>query len=302
MKITITLLLAMISFHSISCDVCGGIAAPNTLGLLSGNGYHFIGFRQTWGGFKTRHQEDYSSFVRNTREHFTLSSLNGRWQMNRRINFQVALPFAFNLQQENDDIRSEYGIGDISISSNYLVVNNKNEVKDQTLNFTTGVRLKLPTGKYVKNAWETSNLYPGTGAYDFSINTNLVYSQKSIGMLQENSFTLRTENPVGYKFGNNVFSRLNAFYKKTTKNASLLMPFTGVSYLYTGTDKIQGIDVDQLFNSGHVLNSELGLNILTQKWMFQIRGTYPIFQYIVDGDVTSLGSLELNINYLIQKK
>ncbi|MFT6923921.1 MAG: hypothetical protein ACJA1C_002941 [Crocinitomicaceae bacterium] len=302
MKIIIALALALISFETLSCDVCGGITVSSGEGLLLDNNFHFIGFKQSYSHFKSTHRDHFSPIVSTTHEHFMRSSINGKWQIANKINLQFELPFVVNTQVGEDETRSEKGIGDVNLLCNYVLVNSKNEEKNRSFQFQTGLGLSIPNGRYSHDVWETSNLFPGTGAFKLIARTNTIIKKNKLGFLQENSIAVSGENKFGYKYGLALASRNSVFLQLKTKKSRLITPSVGISYLYTSTDRINGAPVSQLFNSGHSVNAEMSLNYLTKKWMFILRASRPVYQYIGDGDVKLLGALDIGIYYLIQKK
>lgn len=302
MNLYITLFLALISFDTLSCDVCGGITASGNEGLLLNNEYHFIGVKQSYSAFSSIHRNHSNENVTHTQEHFLRSSLIGKWQFAEKFSSQIEIPFILNIQESESESRSEKGIGDINLLCNYVLVNRKNDDANKSHLFRAGLGVSIPTGNYSKNLWETSNLSPGTGAFNFIGNTNYIFRMNDIGILQENIISLTGTNKFGYKYGTSLLSRNSFFLRKKIKEKTLLTPSVGVNYLYTSTDRINGIKVSELFNSGHSINGELALNYLIKKWMFILRTSYPIYQNIGNGDVKSKGVVEFGIYHIIEKK
>jgi len=302
MKLYIALILALISFDTLSCDVCGGITASGNEGLLLNNGYHFIGLKQSYSAFRSTHRNHNSENVTTSHEYFLRSSLIGKWQFAQKFSAQIEVPLVFNFQESELESRSEKGLGDIKLLCNYVLVNRKNDEEKRSHLFRTGLGMSIPTGNYSTSVWETSNLFPGRGAFNFIGNTNYIFRKNDIGFLQENIASLTMANKCGYKYGTSLVSRNSLFLQKKIKETGLFTPSVGVNYLYTSTDKINGIQVSELFNSGHSLNGELALNYLIKKWMFVLRTSYPIYQHIGNGDVKSKGVIEFGIHFIINKK
>lgn len=302
MKIYSTLFAVVVSFGAWSCDVCGGVATVGTQGLLPGNGYHFLGLSTSYSGFLSRHDDHFNETTAYTKEYFFAGTLQARWQFSQRFNAMFELPFKQNIQVEEGTQYSQTGLGDIKLWVNHLAVKINQESDERFISFQYGLGVKLPTGNYSRDAWESSNLYPGSGAWDGFLTSRFVFRKKKLGWTQENSFTLKGTNPATYKFGNILLVRASGFYQHKMKQNRNLIPLIGASYSYTGTDQISGIDVDYLFNSGQTVNAEVGLNVITPKWMFMSQFSYPMYQNIGDGDVSSRGTLTLGIYYLMQKK
>lgn len=302
MKNIVLLFATMTSFGVLSCDVCGGAVAPGTQGLIPGDLYHYFGITQSYNGFRSVHDEHFSGGQFSSREHFLETSITARWQFSKRFNVLSEIPYHLNFQSQQNETKSEQGIGDIRIALNHLAVKIQPESNEHYFGFQYGLGIKLPTGAYARDPWQTSNLYPGSGSFDYFVKTNLIFRKGKVGLLQENSFILKGTNNVNYKFGSSLLTKLAAFYQIKLKKGRVLLPSIGAMYIYTGTDKIDGIDVAYLFNSGHTINAEVGINVRSQNWMLSLKSYYPLYQHIGNGDVKSLGGVQLGIHYLIKKK
>lgn len=301
MKIFSSILVVLMSFGVFACDICGGISSPSSDGLLFGNQYHFIGFRANYSHFRSYHRSSFSEDVTVSAEHFIQTGIVGQWQFAKRFNAQLNVPYRTNLQYIENDEQLQHGIGDLTLHINWMILEKKNE--SRTSNFlTVGAGVKTPTGNYSKEPWSTSNLSPGTGSWDPQFNLNYRLLKKRFNLQIENSFNLKTANKYGYRYGNAISSRANAFYSFTTKNNAKMLPLIGVAYLYTNTDRIDGYLVSESFNSGHVFNIEIGVNYLINNWMLNTKWAQPIVQTIANGDVVLSGMLEFGVHYLIQKK
>lgn len=300
MKHIIMIAFALIVQTVFACDICGGISAPGTMGILPGNEFHFVGLRLNYNSYESYHSTGIGIPNRVTNEYFLRSDLQLRWQLNRKVGFILSAPYHYNVQREDDKRSTTNGIGDISIGVNYLLLDKVNEETEQILRIGSGI--KGPTGDYARNAWETSNMDPGSGAWDFSFNTYFTAFKNNWGLLQENVYNLRTKNNVDYKYGNNLLTRLSGIYRVLIGSKTLLLPAIGASYSNTQTDRIKDIPVSSSFNQGHVVNIETGLTLLTNKFMLNLRYNVPAYQNISDGDVKAFGGLEFSTYFLIQKK
>lgn len=300
MKIWIVLFATLISFHVISCDVCGGVSIPSTQGLMPGNQFHFFGLRSGLNLFETglTHTED----AELSNEYFSKTSIHGRWQFAKRFDGTADLPFQYNMQQSRDEKRSKHGIGDIGLAVGIHAISKENLEKETKHFLRFQIGAKLPTGAYAEDPWETDNLFPGTGSVDITLGTYYSFTGKKLGVIQENAFVYKTENRVGYRFGHGWLSRVNLFYRSSFENGLLIMPLAGATLFYSGQDAIYGIPIANSFNSSRILSAELGLTGIYKTWMLNLRGSLPLLQTISNGEARSMGSVELGVSYLIQKK
>ncbi len=301
MKFCLSILAVLISFGAVACDVCGGVTPSGGDGLLVGNQFHFIGLRTNYGRFQSFHRNPFSEETTTSWEHFTRANISGRWQFSERFNAQVNIPYAINLQRIDNGNQLRHGLGDISLLVQWMLISTKNEAGTSHF-LAIGSGVKAPTGNYSRDPWETSNLFPGSGSWDPQFNLSYRFSKNKFNFQVENGFTLKTQNPVGYRFGNAVSSIATAFYSINTKKNGKLLPLMGIGYTYTGSDHINSYLVAESFNSGHLLSTEIGLNYLTKNWILNTKWSQPFVQSIADGDVESKGLLEFGIHYLIQKK
>lgn len=301
MKYIISIALLMGSFSVFSCDVCGISVSPGMQGLLPNNRYHFFGIRANYNSFQSSRPILLSDDFLTSKEHFFRSTLFGRWQISERFDLNAAIPFVYNEQHINGHINRHQGIGDIRITTNFLAINKTDSTSNHL--FRVGAGAKLPTGNYSRDAWQTSNLYTGTGSYDFVLSSNYTLNKQKWGIIQDNQFWINTENKAGYRYGNSLNSRLLFQWKPTTKGKLKINPFAGAGYQWSMTDRIDGIHVSQQFNGGHLVTIEGGLQFMSNNWMTIIRYAHPVVQQLSNGDVRAIiGNAEIGISYLIQKK
>ncbi len=292
------MLILFVSLTVYSCDICGGISMPSTQGILPGTEFHYIGIRSSWIQFHTNENINHLSST----ETFIRTELNGRYQFNKRISAQFSVPYLLNSQLKSGETTRINGIGDSQLYAYWNAILKENTEKQTSFTLRVGGGIKVPTGSYSRDVWETNNLYPGTGSFDYGINSYLSWYTGNFGLINENLVTIKTENPVEYKFGNAYLTRILASYRVKAKQKTLLLPFTGISAFMTSRDHIQNIPVGQTFNSGTRILSETGISMFSKKMMYTLKFGLPLFQNLSGGDVKMNGTVEFSINYLIKKK
>lgn len=289
------------SFEAMSCDVCGAAVGPGTMGLLPNNQYHFVGIRNRFSKYHSFHKLVLSNDHLRSSQHFFQSSIEGRWQAFNDLDFYGTIPYVYNWQNFNGTTIQEQGIGDLSLQSNYRIINKKDSILGHQLRI--GIGVKLPTGNYSRTALKTSNLFPGTGSVDGIFSSAYVFSKATWGILQENTFILKSTNLVKYKYGNSFSTMSAVFLKRKKGENTVFIPHLGINYLWSGTDQIDGINISQQSNGGHLISLEAGIRIMYQKWMLSARYNQSILQRLSDGLVENrIGNTALTITYLIQKK
>lgn len=288
----------MLNAHA--CDVCGCVSGLSTQGFLPNERFHFVGIVSNYNEFQSQRNILFSDEIEYSTEAFYKSSLTGRWQISDRIAIIGSIPFVYNQQIRDNQTTTETGIGDVSIFVNTLIVNKQDDSNAQYLR--VGVGSKVPTGRYSSVALETSNLFPGSGAFDILFSTNYMYRKMKWGMIQENQVRIPTENKVGYKYGTTVNANFYGFYAHKTNNTVELMPFLGAGIQWKDVDKINRIPVAQQFNGGVIATTDIGLQAVLPSWMIHLKYGHPVFQQLSNNDVKmTVGNLELGIRYLIKK-
>ena len=301
MKIIVSFIAVVLSFHGMSCDVCGASSGMGAQGLLPGNQFHFFSLQTTYRQTRSFQDVLFSDEDRISREHFVRTNISGRWQISERWAFLGVVSYNYNWQQHVDSTRTMHGIGDINLHASYLLINRSDSTSSHQFRVDGGV--KLPTGAYSRVALETSNLFPGSGSIDGIFRVNYQFKRQKWGMIGEGAFGLQGVNSAGYRFGNSVLSSGSIFGIKKIRKSGQLMPFLGISYQWVGTDEINDIPVSPKFNSGHLVSGEAGVQFIQSNWMFHLRFSQPVYQHLSNGNVkTVIGNAEIGIRYLIQKK
>lgn len=301
MKMKLSFIAVMLSFHGMSCDVCGASAGIGSQGLLPSNQFHFIGMHSTYRQFKSVQDVLFSDEDRISREHFFRTNISGRWQFADRWAFLGVIPYVYNWQQQVDSTSIMHGLGDLNLHLSYLLFDRSDSVSSHQLRVDGG--LKLPTGNYSSVALETSNLFPGTGSVDGMVRVNYQFKRQKWGIIGEGAFGLQGTNSTGYRFGNSLLSSGSVFAIKKTKGSGQLMPFLGANYQWIGTDAINTVPISPKFNSGHLFSAEIGVQFIHSNWMFHTRFSHPLYQHLSNGNVhTVIGNAEVGIRYLILKK
>lgn len=233
MKYIALLLAAAMAIPAHACNVCGGAAGSQYLGVLPQASRHFVSFQYQYSSFESRHP---SLFEGRPDEHsrgfYNSYQLWGRLVASRRIQFFAFVPWRDN-QQIQDTVRfSSQGIGDVTVLANVLLLSAEKGRHE----LLAGGGIKLPTGSYdgLSEASKLGipNTRPGSGSWDFVLNVNYTATYANYGVNTDASYTLTTPNGALYKFGNRLSSGLLVFRSFQSGRIGLA-PQLGLRYEYS---------------------------------------------------------------------
>lgn len=298
-NIIFVLLLCVATLSAHACEVCGCSSGPNTIGLLPGNGYHFIGFRSQFRNTLSQHPDVFGIPGKKSMELFITNMLIGRYQLNKRIQILGFIPFSNNSQIIETTTTRSNGLGDVSVIGNYLLINKIDSVKSLYLFVSTGI--KTPTGKYNRNLKQINTLSNGSGSWDIPFGLNLNLKKRKWSFVFENNFVLKSRNSSGYKFGNALINNFSTVYKVGYSKVEFL-PMLGASFQSFFKDSRLGVSDIVSLNHGNLLSASFGCGFLFQKWLIQLQGGVPIYQNLGDGAVHQKITAQFSISYLIEKK
>ena len=288
-------------FTAVACDVCGGVSTSGMNGFTPTNDFHFIGFRSSYRRYFSHAESLLTGVATNSTEYFLQSDLMGKFQLSNRWQIIGTLPYSYATQIESGSKTYQSGIGDIGLQSFYTPVIQKdtNGIIQRQLNIGFGI--KTPTGKYAESAHTMSNMFPGTGAFNFTLSANFIFqSGKNGGQIEaSNSYSL--QNKFGYQYGNSssiggTIFRMFKFSKTTFR------PFVGFQASLILKDRIHGYTTSESMNNGEIISGKIGLNIIRANWFLSLYGQLPIYQNLGNGTVQQKELVSISLNYLISKK
>ncbi len=285
-----------------ACDICGGASSSFSMGLLPSSKHHFIGCRTSFKSFESRDLHSLSGRV-SSQEFFTTNELFGRYKLSKKFQVLAFVPYVYNQRKDSVETWVIHGLGDVSLVSNYVFIDNSDSVKKQLKQAgTVGFGVKLPTGQYFKLGFDELNMLPGTGSFDFIFNSNYSIQYKAFGLQSETSFTIKTANKYLYQFGN-ALSNTEVFFYRWEVNENLkILPQIGLNINHNWKDRKNGFLSEDTFNGGSIFNAQFNLGIMYKKWGITAQVFAPIKQNLNEGYVTQKSSFRVSMNYFITKK
>ena len=289
---------------SLACDVCGGVNAGPNMGLLPAARYHFIGLRSGFRHYESTIENLFTGEKSYTTERFASMELIGRLQFHPRWNAGLLLPFQSNWQVGDTFTTRMNGIGDLSLSMNYLPIVKTDSMGNMLHALSCGVVLKFPTGKHATFAHEMSNQYPGTGAFDIGFLLTESLLMGKWGLVNEGSFVVRTAAKNGFQYGNALSFSSVISRNLTSRNraAATWKPFIGIQFQYMFPDLLDDVVHTDSQNNGTVLGLRVGATVQRKNWLFTANIQAPMYQALGFGAIQQKVQAQLSVLYLLNTK
>lgn len=285
------------------CDACGCSNNGGSLGMGGVVDNNFVGVRYLYQKYESRDGIFNNSPIIN--ETFNTLQVWSRIPLAKKIALQVFIPFHFHNRNYVDKINEINGLGDITVLSNYTILNKKNGAYNEATDKVSssnhllkiGVGVKLPTGSY--DAAINNSINPsfqlGTGSVDYIANMQYVYKYNKFGITNYLNYYYKTTNKKEYRFGNQFNFNSTFFYVFKDNKNHAFVPSLGVSGEFYAHNKNFNIQV--INTNGHALFSNIGVEYNTEKMTFGGLAMYPINQNLAQGTIEVKYRTSLYINY-----
>jgi hypothetical protein len=286
-----------------ACDICGCTANGQSLGILPQFYQHFIGLQYQYRSYHSQTALSVDGTAgANSNEYYNTLQIWSRYYIGKRIQLFAFVPYTSNVQHEQGVVTTTSGISDASILANYVLVKQDDCNKAWKQILLTGGGIKLPTGVYGNSSTADKNglpnLQPGTGTYDFIINTNYTLRHNNYGINTDVSYTITTPNASKYKYGNHLNSSLSAYYLQQRKQWTIL-PQAGVKCIYAlhDYDNYSKHWLNEQ-SGGYQLFATIGTSIYYKHIGLKELVDLPISQHYSGGAVTSQSQYETGLFFL----
>lgn len=295
MRIIFTIMGLLCVIAVSACDICGCSVGGNYLGILPNYQRHFIGTRYRFSQYHSVHPEG-NSFGD---DYFHTIELWARYVPNKRLQFYGNLPFQFMKRKEGDEFYKVNHVGDASILVSGILFNTSDSLLTKWKQvFQVGGGVKLPTGKnnIIQNQRTLpANIQPGTGSFDFLMNTIYTLRYKKMGVNLDASYRLNTTNSNYYQMGNRLTLSARLFYWKNVSLFSFL-PHVGMDYESSEADKKNKRSV--AFTGGELVMSSVGLDVYYHNFSLGFSLQNPVTQQLNNGQTKNSIRTSLQFIYL----
>ncbi len=292
-KSFIILILALAPLLANACDVCGSGAGGNYLGILPEFSKHIIGLRYRSNTLATHLGKNGTQTYLTSYDTYRTTELWGGWNIRRNIRVMAALPYNFNARKNQGTSKEKNGLGDVSISGFYRVLDRKRMSaggKLFTQSIWTGIGLKMPTGKYnaadkTQNTQNANLFQLGTGSFDATVNVIYDARLQDAGLNVWGSYKINTANKYGYRYGNKLALSLQPYYKFSIGKKIMAAPNVGIQFEMAQQDTDSKFAVDA--SGGQILLGTIGAELVFKKISFGANYQLPLSQNLALGIVSA---------------
>jgi len=283
--------------HSSACDVCGGVSSNSSIGLFAATRFHMLGIQGGYRSFNT-----YLHEIRHSREQIFSTDIRFRFQLHRRIQLSGLLPYQFAVQQTDFGSNKIYGLGDLSLMSNFIVLNNR-DTSGLTRNFLSfAIGVKTASGKNTIHSNPLKNIYPGTGSWDLLLLSNYTHQFNSKwGWQSEASVSVKGKDSYGYSFGNSYQLTSQAVLNLPVSSYRLISAFGFNGEYHEAAELDAEIPIIPNLNRGYVWAARAAVNLMGTNWLLSAYLQQPFLQNFNEGLTKQGLSAGISFNYLINK-
>lgn len=259
-KFFLILLLAVLSYPTIACDICGCGVGSYYLGILPEYNKRFIGLRYQHKRLTTHLGPFGERTAITSDETYQTAEIWGGWNISKKFRILAFVPYNFNERAAQTGDGRKEGLGDIAVMGYYNLFSTRHTVSNKLLvqSLWIGAGVKAPTGKYEPSERELSSESPnnfqlGTASTDFTLNAAYDLRLMDLGVNINANYKINTANKYDYRYGNKLTANALAYYKFRFFKKLTVAPNAGVLYETSQQDTEDNkytVDV----SGGHVLS------------------------------------------------
>ncbi|MCD8741042.1 transporter [Mucilaginibacter roseus] len=264
-KYLIILLLAVLSYPTMACDICGCGVGSYYLGILPEYNKRFIGMRYQHKTLVTHLGPFGERTPLTSDETYQTMELWGGWNIGKKFRVLAFVPYNFNERTAQTGDGYKDGLGDVAVMGYYNLLSKRGMVGEQLIvhSLWVGAGIKAPTGKYEPAERKLSSESPnnfqlGTASTDFTLNAAYDVRLMDLGLNVNANYKINTANKYNYRYGNKLTTNALLYYKFRFFKKLTVAPNAGVLYETSQQDvedKKYTVDV----SGGHVLSLVGGL-------------------------------------------
>jgi hypothetical protein len=283
-----------------ACDACGCSLLFMDWGLTPRFGAHQAGLRyqyQAFEAFDDSHagQEGHAT---ESSEFFHLTELRGQWVIGPRWRLSASVPFAHLRRHLGGERYERTGLTDASVMLQYTWVETPDDSEAPWRHrLSTGLGLKLPTGKYSLEETDQAvnpNFQLGSGSWDVRPYLNYVLRRGAWGMSLDLAGQLNSTNREEYRFGNRANGSWQVFTVIPLGRTGI-MPSVGVYGEYAAGDT--RYRVDRLHTGGNYWFGQAGVQFFRPGYGLALNYQLPVSQNWADGHVNAKSRLAMQLNF-----
>ncbi|MDB5199036.1 MAG: hypothetical protein JWO92_999 [Chitinophagaceae bacterium] len=280
----LTVFTFLIIFSASACEICGCGVGNFYLGLLPHFNSKFFGVRYQYTHYHTQLASDATQF---SNDYYKTVELWGGINIGSKLQLLAFVPYHINKQFTDDGIKTQNGIGDVSLLLNYNLLHSRNAGKRLVEHqLWIGGGVKLPTGKNnidvndpLVNPGDV-NSQTGSGSTDILLNASYDVSINKFGLNTSVNYKINTDNKTGYQFGNRFTANTFAYYKLRAMGLGIA-PNVGLLYENAAINKLSKAAVVQ--TGGNLTSVAGGIEMNFNKIALGANVQLPVAQNFAEG-------------------
>ncbi len=254
-----SLVITVFSLSKIqACDICGCGVNNYYIGILPQFNHKFFGVRYHFNYFNT-HLAGHPSQFR--KDFYQTVELWGGWNIGKKIQVLVLVPFNFNYQNSDD-----------------RTVNSNGKIISQQLWIGGGIKLataKFDIEKNDPDVASMANRQLGSGSTDALLNAIYNVHINKLGINTTASYKINSVNKDEYKFGDKLSVSSFVFYP-IAFSKTIISPNLGLLYEHTKGSELQGGKID--LTGGSLMQGSVGAEISFNTIAIGFNAQLPITQ------------------------
>jgi len=284
-----------------ACDICGCGVGGNYIGILPDFNQKIAGLRYRYSALHSHVGTGGGATYLTTKEIFHTAEFWGGWNIRKKWRLMLSIPLILAEKTNQGTTKTKNGLGDISVSGFYNIINKKNVVGESRLlvqHLWVGAGVKLPTGKYngndKSNGTQNTNLFQlGTGSTDFMLNAMYDIRLQDAGINITGSYKINTANKDAYRYGNKFSLNSQLYHKFSLGNSTNISPNAGVLVESSQKDLEKKMETDA--SGGNIIMGTMGAEYIHKKFMMGFNWQTPLHQYLANGIVQANNKAMLHI-------
>jgi len=304
-KIFFAIFTCLCFIETRACDICGCGVGGSYIGLLPEFHRQIFGLRYRYNSLLTHIGVGSTTSYLTTNETYRTMELWGGWNISNKFRLMAAVPYSFNERTNQGVSNSKNGIGDISVTGYYQLLNKTKTVFSDKLlvqSLWIGGGVKLPTGKYNPSdkgaVSENTNLFQlGTASVDFTANAMYDVRLQDAGINMSASYKMNTENKFNYRYGNKFNASAQAYYKLRIRKTVMIAPNAGIMYETSQKDHDNKFAVD--VTGGNLLTAALGIETAYKKISVGANWQIPLSQNLANGFAKANNKLMVHVSFIL---
>lgn len=298
-------IIAALPLFGRACDICGCGVGNNYIGILPDFHKHIFGLRYRYNSLFTHvGVGGATTYLTSTEKYNTIEAWGG-WNITNKFRVLASVPYSFNERINQGTSKSKDGLGDITVSGYYQLLNNRHTVANSKLlvqSLWLGGGIKLPTGKYnpadKESINQTTNLFQlGTGSTDFMLGAMYDIRLQDAGVNVNANYKINTPNKYDYLYGNKLNINTQAYYKFNIKQKLTIAPNAGIQYETARIDTDNKFDVS--ISGGNLLLGTVGLEANVKKMAIGGNWQTPLSQNLANGVVKANNRMMVHVSFML---